>query len=381
MALVLSIGWLALAVWLIARAFGQRGALPALRPRRTSAPPPRITVIVPARNEADNIGPCLTTLLAQRYPRERLRLIVVDDDSSDDTAAIVAARAVGDPRLTLLHAPALPPGWTGKSHACWHAAVAAPACDWLCFIDADMRADPDLIASAAQAAVAGKLALLSLAPRHELRSFAERLMIPCGHYLLAVVQNLSRVQAPDSAEVVAMGQFMLLRRDTYFAVGGHAAVRGEICEDAELARLVKRSGEGVVLEDGSRLLSGRMYTGWATLWPGIAKNLTDMLGGPLSTVTTALAAVTIAWAAVLLPVLDLYGCLHGAREACWALLPAVAASAMVLGLHIAGAIHFRIPVWYGFLFPLGYTVGALMAFDSLRRRLVHRVPWKGRVYP
>lgn len=382
MALVVSIGWLALAAWLIGRAWHQRDALPVLRPRSLHGPAPRLAVIVPARNEAANIGPCVATLLAQQCPPDRLRVIVIDDNSTDETAAIVAARAATEPRLTLLKAPALPAGWTGKTHACWLASrAAAAAADWLCFIDADMRADPHLIASAVEAARTRGLALLTLAPRHELRSFAERLMIPCGLYLLAFCQNLSRVQAPDSAEVVAMGQFMLVRRDAYDAVGGHAAVRGEICDDVALARLLKQSGERVLLQDGSRLLSGRMYTGWATLWPGIAKNLSDMLGGPLSTVTTAIAGIVIAWAAVLVPALDLYGWLAGSREAGWALIPALVGSGMAFGLHIAGAVHFRIPAWYGLLFPLGYSAGAVMAFDSLRQRLTRRIHWKGRVYP
>jgi chlorobactene glucosyltransferase len=381
MALVLSIGWLALAIWLISRAWRQRGALDVLRPQGLSAPPPHVSIIVPARNEAANIGPCMASLLAQQYPTDRLRLIVIEDNSTDETAAIVGARAATEPCLTLLHAPELPRGWTGKAHACWLASRAAEETEWLCFIDADMRANPQLLASALETARSDKIALLSLAPRHELRSFAERLMIPCGLYLLAFSQNLDRVQAPDSAEVVAMGQFMLVRRDAYEAVGGHAAVRAEICDDVALARLLKQSGAPVLLQDGSRLLSGRMYTGWATLWPGIAKNLTEMLGGPLSTITTALAGFVIAWAAVLVPLLDLYAWLAGSRDAGWALIPALAGSAMAFGLHIAGAVHFRIPAWYGLLFPFGYTTGAIMAFDSLRQRLTHRIRWKGRVYP
>jgi chlorobactene glucosyltransferase len=124
-----------------------------------------------------------------------------------------------------------------------------------------------------------------------------------------------------------------------------------------------------------------MYTGWATLWSGLSKNLIDLIGGALPTVATALTAIVLAWAAVLMPLLDLNACLHGSSLACGALWPALIGSMMAFGLHIAGAIHFRIPFWYGLLFPLGYTVGAVMAFDSLRQRLVGRVHWKGRVYP
>lgn len=382
MLLIFSVAWLALVIWLISRAFRQRNVLATLAPAAPGADASSVAVIVPARNESANIGPCLRTLLSQDYPTDRLHIIVADDASSDDTAAIVAAYAARDSRVMLLRTPVLPPGWKGKVHACRQGADAvSPGTDWLCFIDADMRAEPALIASAIAAARVGSLDLLSLAPRHQLESFAERLMIPCGLYLLAFSQDLSKVQAPESDDVVAMGQFMLLRRQAYDAVGGHGAVRAAICEDVALARLLKAGGHRVQMQDGSRLLSGRMYTGWATLWPGIAKNLTDMLGGPLPTVTTAVAGFAIAWATVLVPLFDFYGCLHGSTSACWALAPALIGSAAAFGLHIAGAVHFGIPFWYGLLFPLGYSAGAGLAFDSLRQRMVGRVPWKGRVYP
>jgi chlorobactene glucosyltransferase len=383
MLLPLSILWLALVTWLIARAVRQRNALAAVavstRDRGGSAP--LVAVIVPARDEAANIGPCVESLSAQDYPPDRLALIVVDDDSSDDTAAIVTALAHRDPRIILRRTPPLPPGWKGKVHACCVGAAAAPAdARWLCFLDADMRAAPRAIASAVAAASDRKLDLLTLAPRHELLSFAERLMLPCGLYLLGFYQNLEKIQAPQSDEVVATGQFMLLRREVYEAAGGHAPVRDAICEDVELALLLKRRGHRVLLMDGNRLLSTRMYTGWSTLWPGFAKNLIQLLGGPLRTVLAAPVIVALAGLAVWLPLRGLAAVLQGASGAPLALALATLGSAAVVGLHIGGAVHFKIPWWYGLLFPLGYTAGAVMALDSVRWRMRRRVYWKGRVY-
>jgi chlorobactene glucosyltransferase len=163
-------------------------------------------------------------------------------------------------------------------------------------------------------------------------------------------------------------------------LGGHSAVRSEICEDLELARLLKRRGYRMVLQDGSSLLSTRMYTGWSTLWPGFAKNLTDMLGGPLRTLVTAISALVVAWTTVALPLVDLAACQSGSPWAGVALLPATLALAAALGMHIAGAMHFRIPFWYGVLFPVAYTVGAGIALDGLRWRAMGRVRWKGRTY-
>jgi chlorobactene glucosyltransferase len=349
----------------------------------TPAPDASVTVIVPARNEGANIAACLNSILSQNISRDRLRVIVVDDASTDGTDAIVAAIAKRDARVTLIRARELPSGWTGKCNACWLGAKQAPQnSDWLCFVDADMRLHPSLLASALEAADRRQLDLLSLAPRHDLKSFAERLILSCGHYLLAFSQNLKRIQATESQDAVATGQFMLFRRPAYEAAGGHAAVRGAICEDIEIARLLKRCGGRVQLLDGSALLATRMYTGWATLWPGIAKNLSEMLGGPQRTVASAIVAVTLSWTAVLLPAASIARCSGGGTSPdCVAALISSLASAAAFAFHIAGAKYFQIPLFYGLLFPIGYSVGALIAFDSLRWHLTHRVRWKDRVYP
>jgi len=324
--LLQSFGVLAIVAWLILRAFRQRALL---RPVLPVAPPagasaPDIAVIVPARNEAANIEQCLRCLIGQSYPADHLRIVVVDDGSADATAAIAAALAARHRQLSVLASPPLPPEWVGKSHACWIGARAtSPETEWLCFLDADVRAEPPLLASAVAAASSGALDLLSLAPRQELKSFAERLVMPCGLYLLAFCQNLRKVQSAAGSDATATGQFMLLRRRDYFALGGHAAVRREICEDLALARLFKRSGRKVLLRDGSRLLSTRMYTGWGTLWPGIAKNLVEMLGGPTATIVTALCTVALVWALWLIPLADGVSCARGSGQGCLAAVPAL----------------------------------------------------------
>ena len=381
--LVASFLFLTTVVWLIARAWRQNGVLlrvaPAAAPAGSMLPP--LTVVVPARDESANIGPCVRSLLTQQYPTERLRIVVVDDDSRDDTATIVAAMVASDSRIKLLSAPPLPPGWKGKAHACWYAVQEVPAdTEWLCFLDADVRAHPLALASAVQLAQAGALDLLSLAPRHELGSLAERLIIPCGLYILGFSMDQARIQAPESEEALCTGQFMLVRRHAYEQVGGYARVRESICEDLDFARLLKRGGLKVRLEDGSAVLVTRMYTGWSTLWPGFAKNVVDMLGGPARTLLIAASAVVLSWCAVILPLAAAAACSGGAHGGCVALLPALLGSAAAFGLHLAGALHFGIPWWYGLAFPLGYTAGALIAVDSVRRRLVHRVEWKGRRY-
>jgi len=379
--LVLSVVLLVVIAWLIGHALRQRYALARLSAAAPGSPAdgPRVAIIVPARDESANIGACLAALLAQDYPR--LAIVVVDDESTDDTAAIVRRLGTQDRRIVLMQSPPLPPGWTGKVNACAAGARAvADAAEWLCFVDADIRAQPALIASAIGAASREAIDLLTLAPRQELQSFAERLVLPCGFYLLSFSQNLARMQAADSDDAAATGQFMLIRRAAYEDVGGHAAVSRSIVEDLDLARLMKRRGHRVLMQDATALMSVRTYTDWATLWPGLARTLVDLLGGPTATLVTTAAGVTLAWAIVLIPAFDLAGCAAGTQNACLAAVPALVGAAAAFGLHLAGAAYFRIPLIYGLLFPLGYTAGAVIALDGLRRRTSGRVRWKGRIY-
>ncbi len=381
--LLLSCAWLVLVLGLALRALHQRNQFQEVAispaPVRNAA---RAAFIIPARDEEHNIGSCLGSLLAQNYPPDRFDVLVVNDHSSDRTLSIAKALAERKPRLRVLDSPPLPPGWIGKSHACWIGACAvSPDTEWLCFLDADVQAQPALLASAIAAATRDRLDLLSLSPRQRLGSFAERLVIPCGLCILAFCQDLGKLQSQQSDQVTATGQCMLIRRSVYEAAGGHCAIRSAICEDVALARVIKRAGGRIVLRDGRKLVASRMYSGWRTLWPGLTKNLVEMLGGLVPTITTALAATALAWAACLIPLADGLSCWQGAAASCLALVPASAGSAAIFGLHIAGASYFGVPFWYGFLFPAGYTAGALMSVDSVRRRLSGRTSWKGRTYP
>lgn len=383
MEVALSFGWMVLVFWLILRARGQHGLLPVLNPAaKAIRDAPHISVIVPARNEGPNLPSCLGCLLRQDYPADRLNIIVVDDNSTDDTLAVGSSFAEESRNLKVIECPPLPPGWCGKPHACAAGAGRSrPEDEWLCFIDADVQTGPRLITSAVAAARSQRLALLSLAPRQRLGSFAERLIIPCGLFLMAFCQDLETVQSPHSNKVTASGQFMLVRKEIYESIGGHAAVRDAICEDVELALLIKKAGGLVLLQDGKFLLTARMYTGWSSLWTGLSKNLVEMLGGKAATLTTAVLVFLLSLASILLPVADGARCIDGVSSACVALIPALAGTAAVTGLHIAGALYFRTPFWYGLMFPLGYTVGACLAVESLRRHWRGKIVWKGRSYP
>jgi len=378
--LIVSFAWLIAMTVLISRALRQRTLFRELsKPLIPCPQTPGVTIIVPARNEAANIGRCLESLLAQTYPAECLRIIAADDDSTDETPEIIS-NFTSDGRVSLIAVPPLPSGWTGKSHACWVAANAAvDDSEWLCFVDADIEGCPDLITAAVSVALTEGIAFLSLTPRQKLETFSERLIMPCGLYVLGFSQDLSKVNSPEGSDVTATGQFILVRSSVYRAIGGHRAVKDDICEDLELARLAKTHGYKTKLLGGTALYSTRMYTGWKSLWLGITKNLTIMVGGRRRAIIGAAMALALAWAAPLLPMADAIQCRHSSTS-CIALLAAAPASAAAFALHLAGSAFFRIPFWYGLIFPLGYTVGAALALDSVRRQLTGKIRWKGRTY-
>ena len=267
--------WAALVLYLLARALRQFGAYRAARlsPARLLDAPRAVAVVVPVRNEIANIGPCLAGLSAQSGLSERLTITVVDDGSDDGTTAAAARAADADDRIKVIDAGPLPSGWAGKPHACWRGAAAAAA-PWLCFVDADVRAEPGLLAAALTAAAALDADLLSLHPRQELGSFWERVIIPAGLLSLACAKRFD----PASADVVN-GQVLLVRRDAYFRVGGHAAVRAEICEDKALALRMREAGFSLRVLSAEDFAATRMYRGLRSLWQGFSKNAADALGG------------------------------------------------------------------------------------------------------
>ncbi len=283
----------------------------ALLRRPPDDPPPvarPVTALVPVRDEAATIGECLATLLDQRGVPD-LRVVVVDDGSTDGTADIV--RAVPDPRVRLVPAGPLPPGWLGKPHAC-AAGVAAADADRLAddavlvFVDADVRLFPDAVAAAVAVLDRHGLDLVSPWPRPLAEGAAERLVQPLAPWLWGTTLPVRLAErSPRPSLAAANGQFLVLTARGYRRSGGHAAVRGEAIEDVALLRAVKRSGGRGVPVDGSRLAACRMYEGWAQVREGYAKTLWRAVGG--SPAASAVAAAVLTAVYVLPPLAALRG--------------------------------------------------------------------------
>lgn len=246
--------------------------------------PARLAVVIPARNEVDNIGPCVASVLAQDHPD--LRCFVLDDGSTDGTDRVLAVLLEEHPdRLTVLKggdAP-LPEGWYGKPWACQRAAEQAIEVldpDFLLFVDADVQLTPGAARAALGYAEREGLAMLSGFGRLEMRSFWEKVMQPVVAGMIIAGNPLSRNNDPEKrkGKPIANGQFILLRRSAYDAVGGHAAVKDDVLDDVGMATAITGAELPYHMTFMTSLFSCRMYAGFADLWEGWSKNLFPGLG-------------------------------------------------------------------------------------------------------
>lgn len=382
-ALLTALVWVVLVAWILRRLVRQGWAYAECSlPRRRLGPVGgSVTIVIPVRDEIDNVERCVNSLLAQRGLAGAWQIIVVDDGSSDGTAECVAAMAARHgSRLRLIHAGKLPPGWMGKPHACWRGAAMSRT-RWLCFVDADLRAAPWLVASAIAGAETQGIDMLSLSPFHDLGSFWEQLIVPAGMLLIGCAMDLRRINDPAAPDVTAAGQFLLFRHDAYLALGGHEAVRDQICEDKALARLCKEAGLQFRLLGGERLARTRLYHDLPSLWQGLAKNAVEMLGSSAASIAVASLGLAVACAAVLLP---LGAALRVAENASAISLATLAlclgGSLALLAVQLGTVLRGRVPLGYALLFPLAYGAVAALAWSSLARRRAGRVQWKGRTY-
>jgi glycosyltransferase involved in cell wall biosynthesis len=348
----------------------------------SGAPAPRLSVIVPLRNEAANVAGCIGGLLAQRYPN--FEVVAVDDQSTDGTGAALTRRAAGDARLRVVPGAPLPPGWTGKNWAIQQGLAAAGLqAEWILTLDADMRLEPDALAAALLYARQVGADMLTLLPRLELGSFWEKVLVPhAGELYSLLVGVMSQVNDSGSQVASANGQFILLRRSVYEAVGGQAAVRGDVAEDWALAHRVKGAGYRLVMAQGPAILRARVYAGLGDLWGGFSKTLFPAAGRSLPRVALTILALT--GYGVVPPVRLALAALalrhDGRRDARRVRLGLIQVVPMLL-LRGALARYLGLPPGYALAYPLAILLGDGMLLWSAWRYLSGRgLAWKGRTY-
>lgn len=239
-----------------------------------------LSVIVPARNEADVLRPCLESLLVQSEAHfalaEDWELLLVDDGSTDATRSI----ALDLPPVTVLDPEPLKEGWTGKANAVWTAARKAQG-EWLLFTDADTVHTAGNLQRAIHEAQHAQVVMLSYSPRQVVTGFWQRALMPLIFSELALAYPPEKVSDPSSRVAAANGQFMMVQRVAYFQVGGHSAVAGSLLEDVDLAVLLKRRKFPIRFRYAPDAVSARMYRSFGGMMEGWTKNLARLFGYPL----------------------------------------------------------------------------------------------------
>jgi glycosyltransferase involved in cell wall biosynthesis len=327
---------------------------------------PVVSVIVPARNEEACLAQCLESLVAQSGID--FEIIVVDDASVDRTAEIAELFAI-----TLISAPALPENWTGKNNAMAAGAKIAEG-KWLLFTDADTVHKTGSLARAVAEAESNRAALLSYSPEQEVRGMWEKAVMPAIFAELAATYPPNKVNDPASPIAAANGQYLLISREAYDAVGGHTSTASDLLEDVAMARLVKSSGRKIVFRYGNDAVRTRMYRSWSQMKEGWTKNLALLFRRPVALAVFRLTECLL-----------LFGNLLAAFVAWSSGNTNVAVLTISLGLLIAVLSSVRIRrahfSWTLTLLALaGLPVFSYLLFRSAALHRNHGVTWKGRKY-
>ena len=381
------IGWLIAAlaclIWvylLAARGGFWRAAQRDDPPPRAAAPPPRwprVTAVIPARDEATFIGEAVASLLRQDYGGA-LCIVIVDDHSGDATAA-VAAQAARDAaatdRVQVLSAPGLPEGWTGKTWALQqgvaHAGRQSEAPEYLLFTDADIRYADDTLALLVRRALDEGLVLASLMAKLHCRSFAERALIPAFIFFFQMLYPFAWVNRREHPTAAAAGGCMLVQRQALQAAGGLEAIRAELIDDCALAGLLKRRGPiGLGLTE--RVVSVRVNASFADMRRMVARCAYAQLRYSPWRLAAVTAAMLVTYLAA--PALVVFG--GGVPQ----LLGALAWAQMAWAFQPTLRLYRASPAW-GLALPAIAAIYLLFTFDSAYQHLRGRGgAWKGRVY-
>ncbi len=341
-----------------------------------------LTVIIPARNEEQNLAACLQSLVAQADDLFQLGrdwdLIVVDDQSTDKTAKI--ARSF--PGVTVFSADKLEKGWTGKNNAIWTAARKARG-RWILFTDADTIHEPGNLHRAVHEATRHKAGMLSYSPRQLVTGVAQRTLMPLVFSELALAYPPAKVSDPNQRIAAANGQFLLVEREAYRRLGGHAAVADRVLEDVELAFLAKRRKVGLRFRYAPDALSTRMYRTTSAMIEGWTKNLALLFNNALATcfwkILDIVLLIGLPWLAI-----HLWNARFSPHSLEW-----LGAGWVLLLLWLRTVFRFyarvaksNFPFVDCAISPLGLPLFVALLYRSwFSHKVLNQVSWKGRTYP
>ena len=344
-------------------------------------PAPLVSIIVPARNEEECIGDCLGSALAQDYPN--FEVILVNDQSTDRTGEIAAELEAGDSKLRCIPGRELPPGWMGKNNALF-VGVREARGEYLLFLDADSRLEPECLTQTVRCAIDKGSDLLTICPDLICGTFWEKVVHPLLIQMIFIWAPREKINDPSSKVAAANGPYMLFRRSAYEQIGGHEAVKDNIVEDLELGRNIKRAGLRLSYVDAPTLMSLRMYTCFSEIWEGWSKNFYISLGGKVGFTVLASLGIFIyyivPWFA--LPA-SLAVLVFGGWSPVWFAVLALALGQALVALALRKLLH-RLELLdpaYPYLQPLGAAVLiGILVNSTIRTQYRKGVSWKGRTY-
>jgi glycosyltransferase involved in cell wall biosynthesis len=337
----------------------------------TPARNPRVAIIVPARNEEASIGQALSRLLALDY--DNYELIAVDDRSSDRTGEIMKGVAANSKaRLKVVHIGELPPGWMGKAHAMWTAALQADS-DWLLFTDADVMFRPDCLRRAIAYAEAERADHLVLFPRTIMKRPGEKMMLAFFQLMFVFGHRPWKVADPKAKDHIGVGAFNLVRKSVYEAVGTYEALCFEVVDDMKLGKVIKNAGFRQRNVIGGDLVEIR----WARGASGVVRNLTKNFFAVMSYQWWR-AVLFCAAAAIgnLMPFAGIFVAHH------WARLPYANALACMFFLYAGMSVYSDVRPWYFLVHPIATLLFIYTMLRSMFFTLWNGgVEWRGTFYP
>ncbi len=348
------------------------------------SPAPKATILIPAKDEGERIRDCIQSALDQDYPD--FDVIAIDDRSEDCTGRIMDEMAAENSRLRVLHIHAdnpPPPGWTGKCNAL-HQAVGGADGQWLLFVDSDVVLRSDALRATLAYGLAKECDLVTLLPRLESHSFWESLLVPlagCGISTMYLVAFTNHNHKPHIA--FANGQYLMIRRSVYDAMGGHTAVRDRFCEDVAIARYLKPRGYKLRISWGADLAAVRMYSSLSSIMRGWGRNFFAASMGRPWRILTGIAFVLLSCFSVYVAAgLGVYRMMHPVDLfGGWGWLGAAALHWILMTLFVG-----QMYTWSGnprrnaFWLPLGGVMLIGIFLKSLRMCVTGKVIWRGTSY-
>lgn len=339
-----------------------------------AGPLPRISIIIPARNEERNVEEALRSVLALDY--ENLEIDVVDDRSTDRTGEILDRMAAAEPRLRIVHVRELPTGWLGKNHALWLGAEKATG-EYLLFTDADVVMDPSTLRRAVSLMVSDGLDHLTASPQIEQRGLLFEMFIGVFSLFFAIFVKPWKVKDPKSPKHVGIGAFNLVRAEAYRAAGGHRTIAMRPDDDLKLGKILKKNGFRQELVYGQGLLRVEWYTSVRELIRGLMKNA---FSGVDYRVSVIVVSTVVQLAVYVWPFLALFltsGVISGTVR--WLNLASVL---ILLALCWANAPLAGVRRWHGIGFPIASLLFLYILWRATLMTLWNDgIDWRGTHYP